>query len=76
MIADLDTFLTAPYVELTDRISPARGFTRRGAGQRPEATDAESAIAMAQVLLRFDDALVDTSSPSWMRPSKMCSAPM
>ena len=56
MIADLDTVLTALYVELTDRIIPARGFTRRGPGQRPEVTDAELVcIAVAQVLLRFDD---------------------
>lgn len=56
MIADLDTLLTALYVELTDRIIPARGFTRRGPGGRPEVTDAELAcIAVAQVLLRFDD---------------------
>jgi Transposase DDE domain len=56
MIADLDTLLTALYVELTDRIIPARGFTRRGPGQRPEVTDAELVcIAVAQVMLRFDD---------------------
>ncbi len=56
MIADLDTLLTALYVELTDRIIPERGFTRRGPGGRPEVTDAELAcIATAQVLLRFDD---------------------
>ncbi len=56
MIADLDTLLTALYVELTDRIIPALGFARRGPGQRPEVTDAELAcIAVAQVLLRFDD---------------------
>ena len=56
MIADLDTLLTALYVELTDRIIPVRGFTRRGPGGRPEVTDAELAcIAVAQVLLRFDD---------------------
>ena len=56
MIADLDTLLIALYVELTDRIIPARGFTRRGPGGRPEVTDAELAcIAVAQVLLRFDD---------------------
>ena len=35
MIADLDTLLTALYVELTDRIIPARGFARRGPGGRP-----------------------------------------
>ena len=56
MIAGLDTLLTALYVELTDRIIPARGFTRRGPGQRPEVTDAELVcIVVAQVLLRFDD---------------------
>jgi hypothetical protein len=56
MIADLDTLLIALYVELTDRIIPARGFTRRGPGGRPEVTDAELVcLAVAQVLLRFDD---------------------
>jgi hypothetical protein len=30
MIADLDTLLTALYVELTDRIIPSLGFTRSG----------------------------------------------
>jgi hypothetical protein len=56
VIADLDTLLTALYVELTDRIVPGRGFTRRGPGGRPEVTDAELVcIAVAQVLLRFDD---------------------
>jgi hypothetical protein len=56
MIADLDTLLTALYVELTDRIIPTRGFTRRGPGGPPAVTDAELVcIAVAQVLLRFDD---------------------
>jgi hypothetical protein len=56
VIADLDTLLTALYMELTDRIIPRRGFARRGPGNRPEVTDAELAcIAVAQVLLRFDD---------------------
>ena len=56
MIADLDTLLIALYVELTDRIIPERGFTRRGPGGRPEVTDAELVcLAVAQVLLRFDD---------------------
>ena len=56
MIADLDTLLTALYVELTDRIIPQRGFTRYGPGGRPEVTDAELVcIAVAQALLRFDD---------------------
>jgi hypothetical protein len=55
VIADLDTLLTALYVELTDRIIPSRGFTRSGPGQRPEVTDAELVcLAVAQVLLRFD----------------------
>lgn len=55
MIADLDTLLTALYVELDDRIIPARGFARRGPGGRPAVTDAELVcIAVAQVLLRFD----------------------
>ena len=56
MIADLDTLLTALYVELTDRIIPSRGFTRSGPGRPPEVTDAELVcLAVAQVLLRFDD---------------------
>jgi len=56
MIADLDTLLTALYVELTDRIIPVRGLARCGPGGRPEVTDAELAcIAVAQVLLRYDD---------------------
>src|SRR5260370_42296602 len=56
MIADLDTLLTALYVELTDRIIPSRGLGRRGPGGPPQGTDAELAcLAVAQVLLRFDD---------------------
>jgi hypothetical protein len=56
MIADLDTLLTAVYVELTDQIIPAGGFTRRGPGRPPEVTDAELVcLAVAQVLLRYDD---------------------
>lgn len=56
MIADLDTLLTALYVELTDRIIPLLGFTRSGPGQRPEVTDGELVcLAVAQVLLRYDD---------------------
>ena len=56
MIADLDTLLTALYVELTDRIIPVLGFARSGPGKPPEVTDAEPAcLAVAQVLLRFDD---------------------
>jgi hypothetical protein len=56
MIADLDTLLTALYVELTDRIIPGRGSARSGPGKPPEVTDAELVcLAVAQVLLRFDD---------------------
>ena len=56
MIANLDTLLTALYVELTDRIIPVCGLARCGPGGRPEVTDAELAcIAVAQVLLRYDD---------------------
>ena len=56
MTADLDTLLTALYVELTDRIIPFREPGRRGPGRPPEVTDAELAcLAVAQVLLRCDD---------------------
>ena len=56
MIADLDTLLTALYVELTDRILPSAGLGRRGPGKPPEVTDAELVcLAVAQVLLRYDD---------------------
>jgi hypothetical protein len=56
VIADLDTLLTALYVELTDRIIPSHGFSRSGPGRPPEVTDAELVcLAVAQVLLRFDD---------------------
>jgi Transposase DDE domain len=56
VIADLDTLLTALYVELTDRIIPSRGLARTGPGRPPEVTDAELVcLAVAQVLLRFDD---------------------
>jgi len=58
MIADLDTLLTALYVELTDRIIPSRGSGRRGPGKPPEVTGAELVcLAVAQVLLRYDDEL-------------------
>ena len=56
MIADLDTLLTALYVELTDRIIPLRGSARSGPGKPPEVTAAELVcLAVAQVLLRYDD---------------------
>jgi hypothetical protein len=56
MIADLDTLLTALYVELDDHIIPSRGLARRGPGRPPAVTDAELAcLAVAQVLLRYDD---------------------
>jgi hypothetical protein len=56
VIADLDTLLTALYVELTDRIIPLRAPLRRGPGRPAGVTDAELVcLAVAQVLLRFDD---------------------
>ena len=57
MIADLDTLLIALYVELTDRIIPARlGGRRGGPGRHPDVTDAELiCLAVAQVLLRYND---------------------
>ena len=54
MDADLDTLLTALYVELR-RIIPSSGFGRSGPGRPPLVTDAELVcLAVAQVLLRFD----------------------
>jgi hypothetical protein len=57
VIADLDTLLIALYVELTDRIIPARpGGRRGGPGRPPAVTDAEVVcLAVAQVLLRYND---------------------
>lgn len=52
MIADLDTLLTALYVELDDHVVPPRV----GRGRRPRLTDAELlTLAVAQVLLGFDN---------------------
>jgi len=54
VIADLDTLLTALYVELTDRIIPSLGSP--GPGKPSEVTNAELVcLAVAQVLLRFGD---------------------
>jgi hypothetical protein len=48
---DLDTLLTALYVEIDDHVAPPR----RGRGRRPVLTDAELVcLAVAQVLLGFD----------------------
>jgi hypothetical protein len=57
VIADLDTLLIALYVELTDRIIPARpDGQRRGPGRPCAVTDAEVVcLAVAQVLLRYHD---------------------
>ena len=57
VIADLDTLLVALYVELTDRIIPARRPRRRASpGRPPRLTDAELVcLAVAQVLLRYND---------------------
>jgi hypothetical protein len=49
---DLDTLLTALYVELDDHVVPPR----EGRGRRPRLTDAELlTVAVAQVLLGFDN---------------------
>jgi hypothetical protein len=54
MDADLDTLLTALYVELTDRIMPSLGFARPSVGAVPEATDAELVcLAVAQAHLGY-----------------------
>ena len=67
MPAGLDTLLTALYAGLTDRIIPARGPGRRGPGRPPGVTGAELAcIAVAQVLLRFDD------ERHWLRAAPKC----
>ncbi|MGW3627735.1 hypothetical protein [Streptomyces sp. NPDC000880] len=57
MNTDLDTLLIALYVELTDRILPARQIRPRpGSGRRAAVTDAELVcLAVAQVLLRFNN---------------------
>jgi len=55
---DLDTLLTALYVEIDDHVA----LPRRGRGRRPELTDAELVcLAVAQVLLGFD------SERRWIR---------
>ena len=58
MTEDLDTLLTALYVEIDDHVAPAR----QGRGRRPDLTDAELlCLAVAQVLLGFD------SEHRWIR---------
>jgi hypothetical protein len=55
---DLDTLLTALYVEIDDHVA----LPRRGRGRRPRLTDAELVcLAVAQVLLGFD------SEHRWIR---------
>jgi hypothetical protein len=55
---DLDTLLTALYVEIDDHVAPSRA----GRGRRPRLTDAELVcLAVAQVLLGFD------SEHRWIR---------
>jgi hypothetical protein len=44
MITGLDTLLIALYVELTDQIIPACGFTRCGPGRPPEVTDGRAGM--------------------------------
>jgi hypothetical protein len=71
MIADLDTLLTALYVELTDRIIPSLGPGRLGPGKPPEVTDAELVcLAVAQVLLRYND------ERHWLRGAGARGAPV
>src|SRR5664280_2441053 len=51
MTEDLDTLLTALYVEIDDHVAPPR----QGRGRRPRLTGAELVcLAVAQVLLGFD----------------------
>lgn len=58
MTNDLDTLLTALYVEIDDHVA----LPRRGRGQRPQLTDAELVcLAVAQVLLGID------SEHRWIR---------
>ena len=58
MTEDLDTLLTALYVEIDDHVALARA----GRGRRPRLTDAELiCLAVAQVLLGFDN------EHHWMR---------
>ena len=58
MTNDLDTLLTALYVEIDDHVA----LPRQGRGQRPRLTDAELVcLAVAQVLLGFD------SEHRWIR---------
>ena len=53
MTEDLDTLLTALYVEIDDHVIPSG---RRGPGQPKKLSDAELVcLAVAQVLLRFGD---------------------
>jgi hypothetical protein len=55
---DLDTLLTALYVEIDDHVA----LPRHGRGRRPQLTDAELVcLAVAQVLLGFD------SEHRWIR---------
>jgi DDE family transposase len=55
---NLDTLLTALYVEIDDHVAPSRA----GRGRRPRLTDAELVcLAVAQVLLGFD------SEHRWIR---------
>ena len=58
MTNNLDTLLTALYVEIDDHVAPSRA----GRGRRPQLTDAELVcLAVAQVLLGFD------SEHRWIR---------
>ena len=75
VIADLDTLLIALYVELTDRVIPARGQCRRGPGRPLQVSDAELVcLAVAQVLLRYHDERhwLRAAPPGWGTCSPAC----
>lgn len=63
MSNDLDTLLTALYVDLDDRVLPALGWTRdHRPGRKPQLSDAELiCVAVAQQLLGF------ASERRWIR---------
>jgi hypothetical protein len=68
VIADLDTLLTALYVELTDAIIPSLGFARRGPGRPPEVTDAELACAQRRHLAQLANRRVRQALADRVRP--------
>ena len=66
MTPDLDALLTALYVEIDDHVIPSG---RRRPGQPKKLSDAELVcLAVAQVLLRFDDEPADAMTWTEYRP--------